>query len=205
MRFIAHNDMVRLFARALARSGLPVSHTAGFNPRMRMSLPFPRPVGQSSDVERLVVDMQVAIDGHELTARLQPQMPAGIAIKGACELSRNDSSPPRWVRYSIQPVPADPVELAERVHALLASEVTEITRVRHKDRRSRVVDIRPFIDTLHVAGRELLMSVYVTDAGSATPSEVCGALGMEADAINHLVRRVEISWQASQPSPTPQQ
>lgn len=191
--------MVRLFARACARAGLPVSYSAGFNPRMRLSLPFPRPVGQASDVERVLVDLRGAVNTEELVARLQPQVPAGISVQRATELAPSDVSPPRWVRYRIHPVPADPEGLAPRTASLLASATVEITRVRHRDKVSRTVDIRPFIDTIRVSGRELLVSVYVTDSGSATPAEVCSALGMEADAINHLVRRVEIQWQKSQP------
>jgi len=199
IRFIAHNDMVRLMTRAFTRAAFPLAYTEGFNPRVRMSLPFPRPVGQASDVERVLVDFRDQVNPGEIVARLQPQMPVGIVVHRATQLALSDTSPPRWVRYRILPVPAEPESLAARTACLLDSAAIEITRVRHRDQRSRVVDIRPFIDTIRVAGRELFVSVFVTDSGSATPTEVCATLGMEADAINHLVRRVEIRWHESQP------
>jgi radical SAM-linked protein len=198
IRFIAHRDMARLFARAATRARLAVAHTRGFNPHPRVSLPFPRPVGQASDVERLLIDLDHPVQPHELCERLQAQMPAGITLHDAHPLAVSDSSPPRWVRYRIQPVPTDPPDLSARIAVLLASEVFEITRTRHKDQRSKVVNIRPFIDTIRVNGRELTLSMVITDTRSATPAEVCGALGMEADAINHLIRRTGIQWQKSQ-------
>jgi radical SAM-linked protein len=198
IRFIAHNDMVRLFSRACARAELPVCYSAGFNPRLRLSLPFPRPVGQASDVERVLFDFRESVETDVTVARLQAQMPAGITIRGAAEIASSDASPPRWVRYRIHPVPADPQELDRCAALLLDSEDIVITRVRHRDGKSRTVDIRPFIDTIRVSGCELLVSVYITYSGSAAPAEVCRALGMEADAINHLVRRVEIQWHESQ-------
>lgn len=195
--------MVRLFSRACARAELPVSYSAGFNPRLRLSLPFPRPVGQASDVERVLFDFREALDPDTVVARLQSQLPAGIVIDRATPLARSDSSPPRWVRYRIHPVPADADALASRAALLLDSEVIEITRVRHRDQKSRTVNIRPYIDTLRVTGRELEVAMFINHSGSATPNDVCQALGMEADAINHLVRRVEIQWHEMPPKQNP--
>jgi len=203
IRFIAHNDMVRLFSRACVRAELPVVFTEGYNPRVRLSLPFPRPVGQASDAERALIDFRETMDAGDLVVRLQAQMPDGLTVFRATTLSHKDTCPPRWVRYRIEPLPGDPGLVGERIAALLDSPEIWITRVRHRDRKSRKVDLRPFIDTIRVTGRALDVSVYVTDSGSAAPAEVCGALGMEADAINPLVRRVEIQWHNSPSMPTP--
>ncbi len=203
IRFIAHNDMVRMFSRACARAGLPVAFTQGFNPRARLSLPFPRPVGQQSDAERLLVDLGEPLPATSLIERLQPQMPPGIDLRHATTLATTDSCPPRWVRYRVDCPPADSTALAATAQHLLDSETVVITRVRHKDKRSKVVNIRPFIDAIQVDECGLDVSVFLTDSGAATPTEVCGALGMEADAINHLVRRAEIQWQTKPTQPTP--
>ncbi|GAF87148.1 unnamed protein product, partial [marine sediment metagenome] len=48
LRFISHHDMLRLFARSLARAALPVRFSEGFNPHPRLSIPLPRPVGVAS-------------------------------------------------------------------------------------------------------------------------------------------------------------
>lgn len=195
LRFIAHNDCVRMFSRAAVRAKLPVSFTQGFNPRARVTLPFPRPVGQASDVERLLIDLTQEVDAPWLIKSLQSQLPDGAVLRRARSWPRSSPCRPRWVRYRI--CCADICAQTDRTDILdlLGSTETLITRVRHRDSFSRQVNIRPFIDTITVKDRELFVSVYITDSGSASPVEVCKALGREACAANHLVRRVEIQWQ----------
>ena len=48
LQYIAHLDMLRLFERALRRSELPVAHTQGFNPRMKLVFGLPMSIGLSS-------------------------------------------------------------------------------------------------------------------------------------------------------------
>ncbi len=56
--------MLNLFQRALIRAGINPHYSQGFNPRPKISLPLPRPVGVESDDELLV--MAVNTD-YELT------------------------------------------------------------------------------------------------------------------------------------------
>lgn len=195
VRFISHNDSVRMFARACARAGLPLSYSEGFNPRARVSLPFPRPVGQSSDVERVLIDLTQLLQPEDLLGLLRPQMPAGITLTRAMHLAKSASCQPAWVRYKIDVAPGDPAALSHRAGELLSSESIEITRRRHKDRSSRVVNIRPYIDAIDVRVDAVFVSVWLSDSGSAAPIEVCQALGIEADVASHLVRRVDMQWQ----------
>ena len=203
IRFVGHNDVILMFARACVRSRLPVSFSEGFNPRARVSVPFPRLVGQASDVERLLVDLTKEVSPDEVCERLAAEMPTGVVLRSATALHRNDVSPPRWVEYRIDAPLPDAKTLGDRIASLLASESVEITRVRHKDRRARVVNIRPFVDTVRLSPPGLAVAVHVNETGSARPEEVCRALGMEADGIGHLIRRVKIKWQNEPGPPTP--
>lgn len=195
IRFLSHNDLMRMFGRACARAALPVSFTAGFNPRMRLSLPFPRPVGQASQVERLVVELAAQTPPAELQERLQSQMPAGIRLWQASPVTAREGCRPAWVRYCVDASPFDREEIRRAAALLLASDSFPITRLRHKDGRSRVVDIRPFVDTIEVLDDAVLVAIHALPDGSVTPAEVCQALGSKADVVNHLIRRVDIRWQ----------
>jgi len=194
LRYIAHNDTVRLFARASARARLPVCFTQGFNPRARVAIAFPRPVGQASDVERLLIDLTEEVDRTWLIDALQARMPAGAVLKRAIVWPASVSCRPRWVRYRVKCPGVCAKSVLPSITDLLDSERLEVTRVRHRDARSCVVDIRPFVDTITVADEAVFVSVHVTESGSAAPVEVCRLLGMEACAANHCVRRVEIRW-----------
>ena len=49
--FISHLDLMRLFQRAFQRSGLPLTHTQGFNPRPSVSIALPLSLGVESGCE----------------------------------------------------------------------------------------------------------------------------------------------------------
>ena len=66
LRFVSHQDMLRLFRRALARAEVPVRLTQGFNPHPRMSLPLPRPVGMASEAEVLMIETERDVDPDDM-------------------------------------------------------------------------------------------------------------------------------------------
>ena len=51
VKYISHLDMLRLFQRALARSGLKVSYSEGYHPHMLLSFALATPVGVASVCE----------------------------------------------------------------------------------------------------------------------------------------------------------
>ena len=136
----------------------------------------------------------------DLLKRLQPEMPSGLTLFQTTKLERSDSSPPVWVKYRISSPNIELPTCKAQAEALLVSEKTEITRIRHKDGKTRTVNIRPFIDTIAVDSDDITVSVNITNLGAATPTDVCRALGIKADEVNHLTRRLEIRWQKSQPN-----
>ncbi|TWT41893.1 hypothetical protein RAS1_30170 [Phycisphaerae bacterium RAS1] len=58
LRYISHHDELRMLARALVRARWPVAFSQGFNPRPRIVLPLPRPVGVSSSCELAIVELE---------------------------------------------------------------------------------------------------------------------------------------------------
>ncbi len=201
IRYLAHNDLVRMFGKACARAELPVSFSEGFNPRARLTLPFPRPVGQRSDAERLQLDLKRRFETGDLVDRLNKQMPEGIQAFAAVASDPYQPCRPCSVTYEIDVTGLDAessndTTLQERIESFLSSPVVEVSRIRHRDGRVKVMDIRPFVDELSATGNRICTSILVTqsDGGLTTPAEVCKALGMDADVINHRVRRVKIQW-----------
>ena len=56
--WISHLDLMRLFQRAFKRSGLPLTHTQGFNPRPSVSIALPLSVGVESSCELLDFELE---------------------------------------------------------------------------------------------------------------------------------------------------
>lgn len=195
LRFISHHDTLRLFQRALARAEVPVRYTEGFNPRPRMTLPLPRPVGVASDHEAVVIDVVGAIDPSQTLQALQRQTPADLCLIDARQLAPGEKPRPARVRYRVDPANPPIADLPERVQRLLDADVVPIERVHPKKPRRQTVDLRPSILDLRLADAGVEMTLDLTVSGSAKPSEIAGLLGYDAGAVNHRVRRLEIQWQ----------
>lgn len=195
IKYLSHQDMVRMFTRALVRALLPVRFTQGFNPHPRLSLPLPRPVGVASDAECLVLELTDELPESELASRLQEQMPAGIRIRAARRLQPTQRYLPTRVQYRVQIERSDVPDLCRNVRDLLATESVVINRRTGESSPTRRVDIRPFIDRIDIADENLVMVLHVTPRGSVRPAEVLSALGMKDEAILNRVRRIEVQWQ----------
>ncbi len=184
-----------MFGRAFARAGLPIRYSQGFNPHPRLSLPLPRAVGVASDVERLVVELTQEVPCDELARRLQTQMPLGIQVHATRVLDPSDRCRPTHVRYRV-PVPTSSGTLLQQaVDHFLASEAAPVERSTGEKATSQRVDIRPFVDRIELTGSDLVLDLFVTDQGTARPTEVCETLGIALEQILGKVRRIEVTWQ----------
>jgi radical SAM-linked protein len=101
LRFISHHDTLRLFERALARAELPVRFSQGFNPRPRMSIVLPRPVGVASRDELLVVELTNEMNSEEALSRLSQHMPIGLMLLSADFLTADQRAAPVRTTYSL--------------------------------------------------------------------------------------------------------
>lgn len=194
-RFLSHRDMLRSFARAVGRARLPIRFSEGFNPRPRMSLPLPRPVGVASDVERLVVDLTEEIDSEVLLTRLAQQMPSGVDLRTALLLESREQCVPVRVVYVVEPIAEERATLEQRITRLMNMETLEVERVRPKRGKPRLLNIRPFVDSMETTPTGVRMCLLVTHDGTARAVELCEALGLDSDTPNHRILRTEIEWQ----------
>lgn len=80
MKFISHLDLVRLFQRAIRRSGLPFVLTKGYNPRPKISFKRALKLGVESEQEEMVFFLKEAVEPKEVKLRLQTQLPKGLEI-----------------------------------------------------------------------------------------------------------------------------
>ncbi len=187
--------MLRVFVRACVRAALPVRYTEGFNQRPRISLPLPRPVGLTSDAERMIVELSEDISAERLSSLLTEQMPNGVTIQQAHMLGPADTARPLRSRYRIGLGGFDRDVLTRRASELLRFAPIPYDRYVHKEGRSVRLDLRPYLDSIDVAPDGVYFTIHVTGGGSARPSEVCDLLGFGEEHVNHLIRRLEVVWQ----------
>lgn len=79
--YISHLDLMRVFQRAFKRSGLPLTHTQGYNPRPSVSIALPLSLGVESKCELLDFDLTGEyITGDEIMERLNKNLIDGVRV-----------------------------------------------------------------------------------------------------------------------------
>ncbi|NLP07856.1 MAG: TIGR03960 family B12-binding radical SAM protein [Clostridiaceae bacterium] len=83
VKFLSHLDLMKVFERAVRRSGLPVSYSKGFNPHPRMVLGLPLAVGMTSECEHADFQTGAEIEPQEFMRKLNDSLPDGIRVTAA--------------------------------------------------------------------------------------------------------------------------
>lgn len=205
VKYISHLDLVRAFERALRRARIPVTYSAGFNPRPRMSFGSAVGVGVTSDDEKIVLELASPEDAGVIRQRLNRQLPAGIEALSMETVPIGEKSPLAGLNASeFRIAAACPPELhsstvANQVDELLAADQVEVVRKRGAE--TREVDIRPYIlgiDVTECSGGKLELAVRLKsgDSGGARPQDFAQALrnrlpGLDVERI-HRTRQYKL-------------
>jgi len=193
VRFVSHHDMMRLFARALIRADLPLRYSGGFNPRPKLSIPLPRPVGVASECECIVIELRKSVAEEDLIAKLQRQMPPGLNVLQTRLLPAGERPRVSRVRYQMES-PDLSIDPAMRIREIMGVDVLSVLRESPKRRRPVEVNIRPYVDSLSARDGRIEFTLNVTEKGSARPAEIAGLFGFDVGSINHRIRRMEVQW-----------
>ncbi len=191
LRFISHHDTMRMFERALVRAGLPLRYSGGFNPRPRISLPVPRPVGVATEADILVLELAEPVDPVDVVSSLAAQLPRGVRLIGAWEIRSGRGYRIDAVEYAVEPA----LDLATRAEPalkrLLESETWIVSRKARDREGARPTDVRPCLVDAGIHGGVIRWRVRV-EGGSIRPGEFLAAIGLDPAAWRHRVTRTGI-------------
>jgi radical SAM-linked protein len=198
--YLSHQETSRMFERVFLRSYVPVRYSEGFNPRVRMSLPFPRTVGVQSIGDLVVVAIDGAdADSEQLRASMQKQMPEGCCISSVEILDGKASYQPEWVEYEIlaEGVGAD-ADVCQKV-SLLNDELSSggsffVDRYWPKKRKYKKVDICQYLESLELKDDGLVAGVKVTQAGSVRVDELLEVSGVGREKITGPITRSNVRF-----------
>jgi radical SAM-linked protein len=194
-RFLSHHDVMRLWHRALRRSGLPLRMSEGFHVRPRVSFAQARGVGIASESEWLEFELADWVSPDTVAKTLAAQLPADIAIRSLSTVAPGDRAIVREAAYVLR-FDDPPADLPERIQRLLARR--EILVERGREDRARRLDIRPLIRRLEHREGGLLLVARCRNDGALRPEEVLAELDLDADRIARcLVTRTESSLGAA--------
>src|SRR4030042_1664252 len=80
LKFLSHLDLMRVWERALRRTGLPLAYSEGFTPHPQIALAAPLSVGVTSQAELMDVVLSRWIPPQSFTAQIEQQLPRGIEL-----------------------------------------------------------------------------------------------------------------------------
>jgi radical SAM-linked protein len=178
MRFLSHHDLMRLFERALRRTGLPLRMTEGYNPHPVIAFPTALGLGIESLDEILEFELTSWTSPKQIEKLLGGQLPEGIAVASAEAFDRKQRSYVHFVEYEAS-CAGQTEGIADRIRAFLALKECPVERV--SDKGSKTVEIRQYVMALDIEQETLYLRVRITDQGTAKPEEVLRAVGVTID------------------------
>lgn len=185
---------MRMFERALARARLPVKFSEGFNPRPRLSLPLPRPVGIASVAELLLLEFSEPVHPGTVLTRLGAQLPAGVFLTAGSLYTGKRPPQPETVGYTLHLPPEYHSEVGDRLERLMRTSAFPVERTDHRTKTPKTIDLRAYLLTAEVAGSVLIWTTRITGGGSARPQEFLSAVGLDPVDWSHRVCRVTVRW-----------
>ena len=194
LRFISHRDTVRMLTRALARSGLPVAYSQGFNPRVKMALLLPRPVGLATDGDLAVVHLSKPHDPDHIASRLQAQLPEDARVLGVQSLENCRRPVLASVTYELELGAETGVDLPSLIRSFLDSSSVIVQRQNRLGQKKPPLDIRPLVQEVKSEHGTLAFLTRFVDDRTATPQDVLSVLSLPWEDLRHRTRRRNIGW-----------
>ena len=177
LHFLSHHDLMRLFARACRRAGLPVRLTQGFDPRPRLVFATALELGVESLDEALEMELAQWTNPENVKRHLQEQLPEGLRILEAKLLPpRRSGLHPVEMTYRVRP-PGGAQALgltAGRLKEFLSRK--ELIFDRPRENRVQRLDLRPSLTDVAVDGADVVVSLRPTAQGAARPAEILAML-----------------------------
>jgi len=200
LRFLSHSEMLRVFQRAFVRAGLQIQYTQGFNPRVKLSLPLPRPVGVETEEDLLYVRVSnSAIDIDSFSGQLKHQLPIGFEIIGVEIVEKGVSYQPYLATYILTVKSSVFVKTGKNIKAaikrIMESESLEVERyVEGKKSKSKTVDVRDFLKSVELKDKRVKVEYNISPRGSIRVDEIIKLLGIETEHLAEPVRRTNVQW-----------
>ena len=178
MRFLSHHDLMRLFERALRRTGLELRMTEGYNPHPVLAFPTALGLGIESLDEILEFELTRWTAPKGIEKLLGEQLPEGMAVASVEAFDRKQRSYVSFVEYEAS-CPGQSTGLRDCIQRFLALKECPVERV--SDKGSKTVEIRQYVMALDVEGETVYLRIRITDQGTSKPEEVLRSIGVQVD------------------------
>lgn len=146
VKYISHLDLMKVFERALRRSGIPVLYSKGFNPHPQLVFGLPLSVGVTSEAEYLDLEIEEPLNPQEFIDRLNSCLPEGIVLIDAKERKTKENILASVVAASYKILVASELNYQEARDLIEKfMQLKEIVVKKQTKRKIKDVDIKPMI------------------------------------------------------------
>ncbi len=148
LRFLSHRNMMTLCERSAARAKLPIRFSEGFNPRPKLSLLLPRPVGVASQCELLIIEFDrdaAYLSESDLASRLGEQFPGGMKLIKVEPLPDKPKARVKAVTYELAMTDSEQGRVKSRLESLKQTPKWEVSR-RHNPADDKSAKVEEFVD-----------------------------------------------------------
>jgi len=204
LRFLSHAETLSLFQRACVRAGIAMQYSRGFNPRPKLSLPLPRTVGVNSDGDVLCLRINRDLDGPcvadyqaGIKADLAGRLPSDCELLSVEVVKSNASYQPTSATY-VLPVTSDFIDrgVKSRIERLMESDSCNLQRrMDAKNSKFKNVDVRPFLKSIQIVDKEIIVECEISPAGTIRVEEILKLLELDAEMLTAPIRRTNVQWQ----------
>lgn len=194
-KYISHLDLMRALSRTFRRAEIPIGFSQGYNPHHLISMGGALAVGLTSTAEYMDLDFSEAITPEEFLQATRSQMPPGLELIKAEEISTSVNSLMAQINIAVYLVKVKTSLEKEGIEQVLREFKSQkeilVTRVRKK--KVREVDLKPLVHEVKLLYIEdepfLQIRVQTGSKGNARPEEV-----MEVLARYDGIEEVPLTW-----------
>ena len=217
LRFLSHAQMLMVFQRASVRAGLKLRYSKGFNPRPKMSLPLPRPVGIESDDELAILSLVASCSNRKIRntteeerikAELSTQLPKGCELLSVCidreKVSFQPSSEIYMLilkeenEYLLKKLKNTAKELLDSESLIACRPINnKDSRLKIQDLRLKKINVRDYLESIEFDYRKIMIKFRFTSTGSIRIQEILDLLNLDMDKLAAPIRRTNVQWQDS--------
>ena len=176
LKYFSHLDWQNTFHKVLARTGLRMAYTLGFNPTMKVSMGIALPLFAESEGELVDIEILDHLSEQEVMDTINPKLPDGARVIEAKEVERYATAVDicaQWAEYKIKPyiksgANEDFESFKNDVENVLSMPEILITK-KTKKKQDKVVDFKNSIGSYRFEDNALLIHLKVGQ-GSDIPA-----------------------------------
>jgi len=174
--YLGHLEILQVVFRILRRANIRTNFSQGFNPSPKVSFGPALPVGTRSMAEYFIMDLPKPLsDLSAAKNNMNEQMPPGLQVQ---DISLHSGSIPQHIISSYELTLDPPLSSADLAsfNDFMAKDSFIITRTRK--RKTKEINIRPFIDSLEFRKDGTLAMKVISQASVAgvKPLEAVAAI-----------------------------